>query len=197
MLSATIDANYLPPGCDSDRLRLVAPYERNASTDTPWRNLYNPDIVVSVTTDALVEVSDEIRIKTYGQIISEYAFHPETKFLDATGAPCHRGSRGLLQRDHIAAGPWAIIGKEANQLDEVQNGVVPPAEVTTVYEDGRDNYFRNVALPILSSLSGRDLAKVVGYDRRTIDRARKGETKARQGLREKLIAIAEQKRGQP
>lgn len=189
MLAATIDANYLPPGHAPDRTRLIAPYKRNASGDTPWRNLYCPEARVKVTTEAQPEVNDQIRIKTYSQIISEYAYHPETKFLDATGVTCHRGSRGLLQRDHIHATRWAIIGKEANQLDEVQNGLATPTEVTTVYDDGAREHFRNHVLPVFSDLGGRQLAELTDCDRRTIDRIRAGQMPRRE-LYERFVALA-------
>jgi hypothetical protein len=190
MVSATIDPTHLPPDNLPGRTRLVAPYQRNASRETPWRNLYDPDVPVQVTTEASVKVNDRIRIKTYAHIISEYAFHPEAKFLDSTSVPCHRGSRGLLHCDHVHATQWAIIGKEANHLDEVQSGFATPTEVTTVYDDGTEAYLRDHVLPTLAHFSGRVLAELAGCDRRTLDRIRAGQ-KPRRELYRRLVDLAD------
>lgn len=192
MVTATIDPLGLPPGIDRDRIRLVAAYTRNASATTVWVNLYDPDTgPVEVTTEWNIDATNRVVIKTYGQIIREYARHPEAKSLDRTGVACHRGSRGLLQRDHIIAQRHMIIGKEANRVHEVEAGVLSPAEATAVYDDGLNAYFRDVVLPVLAAeLSGREIARLTGCDPRTVHRIYQGQA-PRPGLRSRLIALGE------
>ena len=44
-----------------------------------------------------------IPVQTYGDYFEEYRVHPELKFADADGRPCHSWSRGLLLPRHIKA----------------------------------------------------------------------------------------------
>lgn len=191
MLTATIHQFGLPPGIQPEQIRLVAPYSRNASTSTEWTNLYDPHgDRLQVTTDRRPSVESAVVVKTYAQVIREYAYHPEAKFIDHSGAPCHRASRGLLSRDHITAGRRVTIGKEANRLDEVDAGVLSPEAATTVYDDGTRTYLRAVILPALAHLSGHEIAHLVGCDPRTIHRIYLGQT-PRASLSQRLIELAE------
>ena len=61
------------------------------------------------------------RVKSYGDVLNEYEFHPEAKCADASGAPCDKQSVGLLQRRHVTIEwPPHFIGKESNKLEEVE-----------------------------------------------------------------------------
>ena len=42
------------------------------------------------------------RVKSYGDVLREYEFHPEAKCADSNGAPCRKQTVGLLGRRHIA-----------------------------------------------------------------------------------------------
>jgi hypothetical protein len=52
------------------------------------------------------------RVKTYGDVISDYDFHPEAKCADSKGNVCGKQIIGLLQRRHISIGEIIAIGKE-------------------------------------------------------------------------------------
>ncbi len=90
-----------------------------------------------------------------------------------------------------AAIPTRLIGKEANKLDEVQAGLISSlSDVVTEY--GRDDdgaVLHNLVLPVLSQLSGRELAKHTGTHRRTIDRIRAGQ-QPRPQLANRLLQLA-------
>jgi hypothetical protein len=82
------------------------------------------------------------------------------------------------------------IGKEANKLEDVQAGLVAQlGDVVNDYGTGGDGVFHRDVLPRLGHFSGRQLANLVGTDRRTIDRIRAGGP-ARTQLRHALIALA-------
>ena len=63
------------------------------------------------------------RVKTYGDVITEYEFHPEAKCADAFGNICDRQTIGLLQRRHIKIDLIKCIGKESNSLENVDEGL--------------------------------------------------------------------------
>ncbi len=42
-----------------------------------------------------------VTVKTYRDILREYATHPESKSADPTGGPCTRRTTGLLERRHV------------------------------------------------------------------------------------------------
>ena len=85
-----------------------------------------------------------------------------------------------------------LIGKEANNIDEVQAGRYAQLdEIITEYHDPADDHFHREVMPLLDHLSGRELARLVGADRRTIDRIRAGQM-PRRPLREALERLANQ-----
>jgi hypothetical protein len=84
-----------------------------------------------------------------------------------------------------------LIGKEANNIDEVQAGrYAQPDEIITEYHDPTEDHFHERIMPALDYLSGRELAVLVGVDRRTIDRIRKGQT-PQPKLQEVLTQLAQ------
>jgi hypothetical protein len=44
------------------------------------------------------------RVKTYGDVLREYAIHPESKCAYASGKPCSKQTVGLVQRRHVRIG---------------------------------------------------------------------------------------------
>jgi hypothetical protein len=63
-------------------------------------------------------------VKTYGNVVTEYEFHPEAKCADASGDACQRQTVGLLQRRHVKIDQIKCIGKESNSLEDVDAGLV-------------------------------------------------------------------------
>src|SRR5437660_5582291 len=64
------------------------------------------------------------RVKTYGEILRECEFHPESKCADADGKPCGKQTIGLLQRRHVRVEQIKYIGKESNRLEDVESGMI-------------------------------------------------------------------------
>jgi len=76
--------------------------------------------------------------KTYGDVVTEYEFHPEAKCADASGNTCEKQTTGLLQRRHIKIDFIKCIGKESNSLESVDEGMVHSQHnVYTDYADPR------------------------------------------------------------
>src|SRR6202022_2512019 len=68
------------------------------------------------------------RVKTYGEVLREYEVHPESKCADADGKPCGKQTVGLLQRRHVRIDQIKYVGKESNNLEEVDAGLMHSAE---------------------------------------------------------------------
>jgi hypothetical protein len=187
----------LSAGVDPAKFRLVAVYNDNPDTwtDLEWRNIYDPDgPSYRITTDwTSAAEADVVIVKSHADVLREYRVHPEYKYNGPDGRPCRRNSSGLLQRRPIhLAGLLRLIGKEANNIEEVQAGRYAQLdEIITEYQDPNDDQFHQTLMPALGHLSGRELARHVGTDRRTIDRIRAGQ-KPRIELQKAIIGLAEQ-----
>lgn len=64
------------------------------------------------------------RVKTYGDVLREYEFHPESKCANSNGEVCTKQTIGLLQRRHVRIEKLTYIGKESNRLEDVESGLV-------------------------------------------------------------------------
>jgi hypothetical protein len=202
LMVATIDPFGYPPGVDQAKFRLVAPYNDNPDTwaNLDWRNTYDHDgPSYRLTTQWTAEAEpDLVVVKSYADVLREYRVHPEYQFNGPDGEPCRRNTRGLLQRRPIRlAGLVRLIGKEANNIEEVQAGLyAQPDEIITEYHDPADDHFHQQVIPLLDHLSGRELARHVGADRRTIDRVRGGQM-PRRPLRRAFEGLADNVRQTP
>jgi hypothetical protein len=193
----TIDPFGYPPGVDPSKFRPVAAYNDNPDTwtDLKWRNICDPDgpsYRITTVKEAPV-ASDLVIVKSYADVLCDYRVHPEYKFNGPDGQPCRRNTSGLLQRRPVHLdGPVRLIGKEANNIDEVQAGLYAQLdEIVTEYHNPTDDHFHREVMPLLDHLSGRELARLVGADRRTIDRVRAGKM-PRRPLRQALERLAKQ-----
>jgi hypothetical protein len=63
-------------------------------------------------------------VKTYGEVVEEYEFHPESKCSDGARSACSKQTIGLLHRRWIRANEIRFIGKESNILEDVESGSV-------------------------------------------------------------------------
>lgn len=78
------------------------------------------------------------RVKSYGDVLREYEFHPEAKCADSSGAQCKKQSVGLLSRRHVAIDSITYIGRESNQLEGVEEqSLLDPSDVYAGYSDLR------------------------------------------------------------
>ncbi len=144
------------------------------------------------TTDRNAPAEPDLVIaKSYQHVLPEYRLHPEHKFHGPDRQQCQRLTRGVLQRRPIhLLGTPRLIGKEANELDEVQAGLHANLnEVLNEYSYPNDALLYDLVLPVLERFSGRQLGELAGSDRRTIDQIRRG-TSPRKDLSLKLLTLA-------
>lgn len=114
-----------PIGTDPEQFHLVAPYEAKPRKwlSMDWLDEHSGK-VYRISTSGYYGSRYTARVKTYGDVLTQYEFHPESKCADANGNPCGKQTVGLLQRRHIRIKQIKFIGKESNSLEDVESGVV-------------------------------------------------------------------------
>jgi hypothetical protein len=101
------------------------------------------------------------RTSTYGDVLRKYEYHPETKSADARGKICEKRTVGLLQRRHVQIDQIKYIGKESNNLEEVEAGLEHSQEnVYTEYPEPRRDDWQTKILPALQSARLADLVRL-------------------------------------
>ncbi len=159
-----------PAGVDPERFHLVAPYESDPRRwlEQDWIDQYTGQHY-RITTEGHFGTHQTVRVKTYGDILTEYEFHPGSKCADATGRPSGKQTIGLLQRRHIRVQQIKYIGKESNSFEEVGSSMIHSAQsVYTEYPDPRRDEWRTRILPALKHLPLRFLEMKSGKSRRML-----------------------------
>lgn len=183
-----------PIGTNPERFHLVAPYESDPKKwlKADWFDQYSGE-PYRITTAGHHGTRDTARVKTYGDVLLEYEFHPEAKCADSSGNPCSKQSIGLLQRRHVRIGLIRYIGKESNSLEDVEAGVVHSAQsVYTEYSDPRRDEWQMVILPALNNLPLKDLVTMSGMSRRAIIDLRAGRSRPHRKNQALLTTIVQQ-----
>ena len=120
------------------------------------------------------------RVKIYGDVLREYAFHPGSKSADSQGKPSGRQTIGLLQRRHIRVGQITNIGRESNRLEEIESGLVHSAQsVYTEYPDPHREEWQTKVLPLLNKFPVRILVRLTNKSESMLRRTLAGRTRPR------------------
>jgi hypothetical protein len=132
------------------------------------------------------------RVTTYGDVVTEYEFHPEAKCADAVGNPCDRQTTGLLQRRHIKIDLIKCIGKESNSIESVDAGLEhSERNVYTDYVDPKRDEWETKILPALKKVPLKLLVQECRdqLSRRAIIDLRAEKSRPHRRNRELLISI--------
>jgi hypothetical protein len=166
-----------PLGAYPEKFHLIAPYETDPRKweAMEWINQYSKDGDRYRITASMLHGSRHVaRVKSYGDVLREYEYHPEAKCADAKGAPCGKQTVGLLGRRHVAIDGFDYIGKESNKIEQVEEGGVPAeSDVYTFYDDSRRDEWETKWLPMLQSTPVPQLLEH-GVSRATIYAVRAG-----------------------
>jgi hypothetical protein len=168
-----------PNGVDPARFHLIAPFdgEPRRWIETDWIDLYTGNLY-RIATEGHYGTRQTARVKTYGEILREYEFHPEAKCADAEGNTCERQTVGLLQRRHVIIDGIRFIGKESNALEDVEAGLVHSTEcVYTEYCDPKRDEWATKILPALKKPVLSFLEKKTPFSRRTLSDWRAGRSR--------------------
>ena len=130
------------------------------------------------------------RVKTYGDILREYEYHPESKCADAAGIACEKQTIGLLQRRRICVDQVKYIGKESNHLEAVDAGLIHSENsIYTEYVDQSRDEWQAKILPVLKRLPLSRLISESGLSRRALLDIRAGRSRPHAKNLERLTAI--------
>ncbi|MGC1687039.1 MAG: hypothetical protein WA734_15535 [Candidatus Acidiferrales bacterium] len=180
-----------PAGVDPEYFHLIAPYEKDPRKwlKKDWIDQYTGD-TFRITTAGHHGNRWTARVKTYGEVLEEYEFHPESKCADKDGNPCDKQTIGLLNRRRIQVGTIKYIGKESNSLDDVEGGLVHAEQnVYTEYPDARRDDWETTVRPALKIPRLDFLADKSRLSRRMLIEARAGRIRPRRKNRELLASI--------
>lgn len=187
----------LPPGTDPRRLRLIAPYEPDSSrwTRLAWHNPYRPtDGPYQLDTSAdlgHLPPTDTISVKSYRNLLTDYATHPESKATDQHGQPCQRSTTGALHRRHTVIAELRHIGKEAHRLDDAQTGLIADSnEITNDIADPNDDQLLTLALAVLVPHRTAQLAQHLPLSDRRLRDLRARRSAPHHQARQALINLA-------
>lgn len=137
LLTAQVIPFGHPVGVDPEKFHLFTPYESDSRKwlDKEWIDQHSKK-QFRITTNGHYGSRGTARVKTYGDVVTEYEFHPEAKCADALGNACGRQTTGLLQRRHIKIDQIKCIGKESNSLEGVDGGMIhSDQDIYTEYAD--------------------------------------------------------------
>jgi hypothetical protein len=125
LLTAQVIPFGHPLGVDPEKFHLFTPYDSDSKKwiAKEWIDQHSTKRF-RITTHGHCGSRQTARVKTYDDVVTEYEFHPEAKCADAHGNPCERQTIGLLQRRHIKIDLIMCIGKESNNLESVDEGMV-------------------------------------------------------------------------
>jgi hypothetical protein len=190
LLTCHVMAFGHPKGAEPERFHLIAPYDNNASRwlKMDWIDQYtgNP---YRITTTGHSGARRAARVKTYGDVLREYEFHPESKCADAAGNPCDKQTVGLLRRRHVSIDYVRYIGKESNHLEAVDAGLIHSGEnIYTEYVDKSRDEWQTKILPVLKGLPLRQLIKATGLSKRALLDIRGGRSRPHPRNKECLVA---------
>ena len=182
-----------PDGVDPEKCHLISPYDPDPRKwlEKEWVDQYTRKRF-RITTRGHCGSRDFARVKTYGDVVTEYEFHPESKCSDALENPCDRQTVGLLQRRHVKIDQIKCIGKESNSLESVEEGMVQSEQnVYTEYADPKRSEWITKIQPALKKLPLSVLVKECGtrLSRREIIELRAGRSRPHRKTKDLLISI--------
>jgi hypothetical protein len=176
MLSAQVADFGHPRGVDVQHFHLIAPYNPDPRQwlKMRWIDRYSGK-TYRVTLSEHATLEAEARLKSYGDVVLSYRFHPEFKSDGPGGEACDRRTRGLLRRTSIEATGVVYIGKESNKLEETEDGLIHDLdEVLNEYHDARGDVFTTLVLPVLRTMPLRVIVAESGLNPSTAKRIRAG-----------------------
>jgi len=182
-----------PPGVDPEQFHLISPYESDSQLwlQKMWIDQYSETAKeYRITTAGFHGNRNTARVKTYGEVVLEYEFHPESKCADMDCKFCSKHTVGLLQRRHIQIDQIKYIGKESNSLEEVDSGLIHSAQnVYTEYPDPRRDEWQTTTLPAVKKMRLSELVTKTGMSRSALKEIRAGRSRPHRRNQELLATM--------
>jgi hypothetical protein len=193
LLSSHVRAFCHPLTVDPERFHLVSPYDSDSRKwlEKEWIDQHSGKRY-RITTKGDYGTRYAARVKTYGDVVTEYESHPEAKCTDSRGNPCERRTVGLLQRRHIKVDQIKSIGKESNSLEDIEEGILhSERNVYTEYADPKRSEWISKIRPALQKTTLKMLVAACEnkISRREIIELRAGRSKPHRKTQELLVSI--------
>jgi hypothetical protein len=193
LLSCHVRAFGHPLGVDPEKFHLISPYDKNPKhwLEASWIDEYTGN-KYRIRTWGHHGDRQFARVKTYGEVIEDYEYHPESKCADANGNPCDRQTVGLLQRRHVKIDEIRFIGKESNSMENVESGLEHSGQnVYTYYPDAKRDEWATKILPALRKAPLKLLVNECHphLKRRAIIDQRAGRSRPRRKAKDLLTVI--------
>jgi hypothetical protein len=178
-----------PAGVDSKKFHLLSPFSTDLAN---WRDFAWFDIHTGsryeVTTSSC-SLADFVRVKSYRDILLEYETHPEPKSSGSSGGECDRSDTGLLFRRYIRLTSCCYLGKEANRLEDVANGLIHDLdEVVQSHIDAEREWTEHL-LPKLRGMSRFSASAILGISERSVASLRNRHTQPSERVRRILRSL--------
>jgi len=154
LISCHVREFGFPFRSDPEKFHLIAPYDSDPRRwlKKTWIDEYSGN-EFGITTAGTTGDRFTARVKTYGDVLEDYEFHPESKCADSQGNPCTKETVGLLQRRHIKIDGLKYIGKESNSLEEVESGLIQSERnIYTEYTDPRRDEWTTKLSPLMRKI---------------------------------------------
>jgi hypothetical protein len=193
LLSAHVKDFGHPLGVDAERFHLVSPYETDSRKwlKKRWIDQYSGR-EYRITTAGPHGYRHTARVSTYGDVLRKYEYHREAKCADARGNVCDKQTIGLLERRHVQIDQIKYIGKESNNLEEVEAGIEHSQQnVYTEYPDPRRDEWATKTSPALKKAALADLVQLCKgtISRRALIDLRAGRSRPHRKNQELLAAV--------
>jgi hypothetical protein len=184
---------------DPEHFHLIAPYESDSRKwlKNEWIDQYSETGKSwHITTEGYYGTREAARVKTYGDVFTDYEFHAESKCADVNGNASGKSTVGVLQRRHVRIDQIKYIGKESNSLEEVEAGLIhSPENVYTEYPDPRRDEWETKYRPVLKKPGVLEpVRRETGLSRRMLIDARTSKRRPHP-KNQKLIVAALNKLG--
>jgi hypothetical protein len=197
LLSCHVKAFGNPLHTDPEHFHLISPYDANPKNWLKKERINEYDKegkTYGIRTWGHSGDRNFARVKTYGEVIQEYEFHPEAKCADANGKPCEKHTTGFLQRRHVRIDQFKFIGKESNSLENVESGLEHSEQnVYTEYVDPKRDEWTTKIFPALRKARLKVLVQECGrkFSRSGLIKLQAGgiKTKPHRKTQQLLLAI--------
>jgi hypothetical protein len=177
LLSVQLAPFGQPPGTDPTQFQLISPYEQDRSKwlKQRWTEKYS-EAQYHIHTGRGGRVEDA-QVRSYGDVLREYARHPEPKSAAPTGYPCERTTDGLLARRHVRPVWTEEVGKESNRLEDVRQGLVHSvSEIRSNFSKDSDSRWKHLRR-LMKTVARARLAELAGISERQVTRIQNGHAR--------------------
>jgi hypothetical protein len=174
---------------EANPLCLVSPASSVFPEKRQWFDIHHPEVGPYRVVAWPRETYNRMTVLglTYGGLIHDHISQAEAKSLGPDESTCHKKTTGRLSRRPIDIAGVLHIGKEANELELVQAGLIGTGdEVTLRYE--RDPW--ELIQPAIAGLPVDIIVKATGYSRSMAYRLRRGERRPSRDSLAKLRDLA-------